>query len=305
MSSVGDPAAFVESTFGIRLKRVGRTEYAGPCPWCGGDDRFHVWDKGTYFCRPGPGHCGKSGWLDSLDGTPLPTPEQRTEWRLARLERQAEEHERRLSALEQMHASTDHIRYHKLLTEQGLGHDYWTAEGMTAKTISRYKLGYCPSCPTAPGFASATIPVTYHGELYNIRHRLLNPANGGKYRPHMAGLPSMIFSADDLRRTAERQILILEGEKKCMVVAQATSMPNIGIMGKQAFKPGWASKLDGWPQVLVCYDPDATEQAVATARLFGKRGRVVTLPVKADDFFTVFQGTASQFNDYIRTARPV
>jgi DNA primase len=46
------------------LKRIGTThggEYAGPCPFCGGNDRFRVWpDQGTtgrFWCRG----CGKTG----------------------------------------------------------------------------------------------------------------------------------------------------------------------------------------------------------------------------------------------------
>lgn len=49
---------------GFNLKRVATThggEYAGPCPWCGGSDRFRVWprekDSGSYWCRG----CGKHG----------------------------------------------------------------------------------------------------------------------------------------------------------------------------------------------------------------------------------------------------
>lgn len=51
----------------IRLKQVARTnggEYAGPCPFCGGCDRFRVWpnqDRGRYWCRV----CGKHG--DAID----------------------------------------------------------------------------------------------------------------------------------------------------------------------------------------------------------------------------------------------
>ena len=52
---------------GISLKKVASTkggEYTGPCPGCGGTDRFHVWpaDKGgegSYWCR----QCEKSGDL--------------------------------------------------------------------------------------------------------------------------------------------------------------------------------------------------------------------------------------------------
>ena len=45
------------------LRKVASThggEYAGSCPWCGGDDRFRVWpyaDRPGYWCR----QCGKTG----------------------------------------------------------------------------------------------------------------------------------------------------------------------------------------------------------------------------------------------------
>lgn len=46
---------------GIALKKMAGTnggEYAGPCPFCGGDDRFRVWpEKNRYWCR----QCKKSG----------------------------------------------------------------------------------------------------------------------------------------------------------------------------------------------------------------------------------------------------
>jgi DNA primase len=50
---------------GFSFKKVSSTgggEYAGSCPWCGGDDRFRLWpgqgDFGTYWCRG----CGRSGY---------------------------------------------------------------------------------------------------------------------------------------------------------------------------------------------------------------------------------------------------
>ncbi len=46
---------------GITTKKAAQTggsEYAGPCPWCGGNDRFRVWPgSGRYWCRG----CGKAG----------------------------------------------------------------------------------------------------------------------------------------------------------------------------------------------------------------------------------------------------
>jgi DNA primase len=49
----------------VELKKVASThggEWTGPCPECGGKDRFHVWpytncEKGSYWCRG----CGKAG----------------------------------------------------------------------------------------------------------------------------------------------------------------------------------------------------------------------------------------------------
>lgn len=43
------------------LRRVASTsggEYAGPCPWCGGRDRFRAWpESGRWWCR----QCGRRG----------------------------------------------------------------------------------------------------------------------------------------------------------------------------------------------------------------------------------------------------
>ena len=38
---------------GFEVSRVTATEYAGACPWCGGEDRFRVWpgDRDRYWCR--------------------------------------------------------------------------------------------------------------------------------------------------------------------------------------------------------------------------------------------------------------
>jgi len=305
MAFPGDPILFVESRFGLELHKVSREEWAGPCIFCGGKDRGRYFLSGRYWCRPGAGHCGKSGWLDELDGADKPTREQMLEWRVAALERQVQEHAQRLTVLEKMHRCADHLAYHRNLSGQNDGLGYWLGEGMTWDTIEKYQLGWCPSCPTYPLSASYTIPVVAGGKLFNIRHRLASTDSGSKYRPHMAGLPSMIFNADDLHRHAERAILVLEGEKKSLMISQETHRPNIAIMGCASFSPAWVSKFDKWRTVLVCLDPDAGEKAAQVAALFGERGRVVSLPAKADDFFARLGGTVDDFAAYLKTAKPV
>jgi len=239
-----------------------------------------------------------------LDGTKPSSEEQRLEWRVAALERQVKEHDERLSTLERMAKCTDHLAYHRNLQANDQALDYWLGEGLYLQTIDRFNLGYCPSCPTYPPSPSFTIPVTYNGRLYNIRHRLQYPKAGSKYRPHMVGLPAMLFNADDLKAKDARRLLVVEGEKKAMIVSQETTLPVVGTMGKQSFKPEWASKAQRFAEVVVCYDPDATEQATATATLFGRRGRVMILPMKADDFFTLGGGGVDEFLYAVKVARP-
>ena len=50
------------------LRRIAVHEYAGPCPFCGGTDRFHVQpDSGRWFCRQCTGEPNQTGWQDAID----------------------------------------------------------------------------------------------------------------------------------------------------------------------------------------------------------------------------------------------
>jgi len=284
-----DPVSYFETQMGVQLKRVSGYEYAGPCPWCGGTDRFHVWrDKGNFWCRPGPGHCGRDGFVDQLTGEKM-TPEERhrlaIESRLAAVERKQREHEQRLSALEQMHRKMYLAdAYHQNVNDTDNGAlAYWASEGIIPETVERFKLGYCSRCPTDHQHRpSYTIPVIIAGKLYNIRHRIKNADNGDKYRPEMAGLPSVLFNADELYNDYE-SLIILEGEKKSIVVSQSGFCNNVAIMGKSGFNAAWRVKFERFKRVYVALDPDALDQAAEIARLFGDRGRVVILPEKIDD----------------------
>ncbi|MEN6374600.1 MAG: primase-helicase zinc-binding domain-containing protein [Smithella sp.] len=58
-----DILALIQQETGLSFKKVAAThggEYAGPCPWCGGNDRFLIWPQykgGRYWCRG----CEKKG----------------------------------------------------------------------------------------------------------------------------------------------------------------------------------------------------------------------------------------------------
>lgn len=303
-----DPVAYIEQTYRIQLKRASGEQYCGPCIFCGGTDRFLVWrDTGNFYCRPGPGHCERKGWIDELTGESL-TPEQRRllalESKQRQMEREQQEQERRLSALEQMHRCTDHLRYHFDMTTDQM--EYWLNEGMTVDTIAAYELGFCPRCPTdRDGRASYTIPVLGHDgqTLVNIRHRLLGANDGNKYRPHMANLGAQLFNAR-FTNTPANSIVVCEGEKKSICLDQY-GFASVGVMGHRSFKREWLEWLNPFPTVYVALDPDAKDSAERLAAMFNGRGRVVDLPVKADDFFTRFGGTKDDFKWFISQGKPI
>jgi len=271
------------------------------CPRCGGEDRFCLFEDSGFWCR----QCGHSGWLDDDKQRPM-TEVELTQIRIRRLEYKQEEHARRLSALEKIHEMM-HVAdfyYHNLTNKNNNAFEYWLTEGMKIETIDKYKLGYCSRCMTdKERRASYTIPVIIHERLYNIRHRLIGADSGDKYRPQMAGLPTVLFNADNLYGDSD-SIIIVEGEKKSIVTAQA-GFPNVGLMGKQGFKPEWASKFARFKTVYVALDPDATQQAIEIAGLFNERGRVVILPKKIDDMLTEYNATPDDIRWFIKMGKPV
>lgn len=224
----------------------------------------------------------------------------RLEARVKALERKQQENERRLNALERMGRCQDHISYNRLLDRTPEARAWWHDEGIDDASIARYSLGYCPRCPMDyEGRASYTIPVVNSGQLFNIRHRLAT-SGSDKYRPHISGLPSTLFNLDLVRGYDEP--LIVEGEKKSVVLAQH-GLPNCAIMGQHNFKIEWFSYFGAAKVVYVALDPDAIESAFRLAKLFDGRGRVVNLPVKADEFFYKHGGDVDDFWGFVKVAR--
>ena len=257
-----DYVAVVERHFGIRLKQVSANEWRSlnGCPQCGdggkgsNSDRFRVFidDHPLVWCR----RCGYTAFIDNLDKDSKPTQAEINERRLRSLEQAREEHERRLSALERMAQSQDHIWYHKRMT--GEHREYWHSEGMLDETIENFMLGYCPLCHTDKEHRpSYTIPVFSGGNLVNIRHRLIGGDQSDKYRPHMSGLGAQLFNTQSLSGPFDT-VVLWEGEKKTIVMQQyMCHLANVGTMGKRTFKNEWIELLRGFKEVIIAFDPDA------------------------------------------------
>jgi len=286
--------------------RIKNTEEAcGPCPvpGCGlaTDDGFLIFASGYFFCRPGK----HDGWLDDDRPRTLSVEQiaiRRQEANIKRMERQQQEQNRRIAALEQMARCTDHLTYHDNLNEPA--YQWWTEQGMKAETIEQYKLGYCPHCPTDREHrASYTLPIFDNTGrvLWNIRHRLNGQAQD-KYRPHLAGLGTQLANSHVLKGADYG--LIVEGAKKAVCISQY-GFPAVGVMGKRGvFHREWLNWFPNGP-IYVALDPDAQENAERLGAGLAKTGKTVyvaSFPCKPDDWF-IDGGNAYDFYKYLKYAR--
>lgn len=286
---------------GLEFKRKTSGEASSTCPFCkqAVNDGFLIFANNGYLCRK----CGVIGWIDDDQKRNALTPQEIEQIKQRAQYHKQTEREKRQAAIDLMASCEDHIRYHEQLKADSM-ECLWYQEGMTDALIDEYRLGICYKCPTKRDRSSLAIPVVNGGWLVNIRHRLITDG-GDKYRPHRANLGNTLFGADDVYSDSESSILIVEGEKKRIIVKSQLGGRVVGTMGKSGFRRAWASRFTHIDEVLICLDPDALDKAREMATWFDDRARIVDVPVKSDDFFTRYHGTAEQFREFLKMARRI
>lgn len=278
-------------------KKRTANEWSAACPFCGqGEDRFRFWpnDK-NFWCR----RCDTRGFVSDTDTLAFDRATW-LKWQAQEAERKHQEELKRLDLLDRLNRDNKTILYHEQMKDR----QFWYDKGLLDETIDWFELGYCPSCPTAPGRPSYTIPVMYMGRLYNIRHRLVNSDDKGKYRPEMAGLPAAMFNADTLKGPGG-YVALVEGEIKTMVLEQ-WGISAIGIPGAACFKSKWLSLFPKTKVVFIALDPGQEEQAKSIGYMFKNAGipaRVCRFKVKPDDFLVIGENTKEDFMRKLHAGR--
>ena len=211
----------------VALRKHTRRELCGPCPKCGGRDRFFVaadyW--GCRQCETGGDAIAYMMWLHNVDfleavamlapnapvrstpapaRTPAPPPVQSRAW----IERMTKVMGACVAAL---------------LHTANAGADYLTARGLTPATWQAFGIGY-----DAKRNAIA-LPWFRRGELWGVRYRLLNPPpNADKLISELDSMfAGLLFGGmalplrPDSPLLAQRSLLIVEGEINAMSVWQA------------------------------------------------------------------------------------
>ena len=268
----------------VPLHQHAAGEYAGPCPVCGGKDRFVVFTEGNSWCR----RCHHRVWWDDS--------RQNDKEAIARRAKLAERKQR---AAQVMKKCNDWVGYWEACRADESLLALWEKHGISREEVMQWGLGWSPRCPLAPEYASLTIPVFYQGVLLDIRHRLLDaPTPVGKYRSHMRHLASTLFNADVLSRGGST--LVVEGEKKAIILSRAhptvVSIPgaNSGftlLAHVQQLEAGTDIRF------LIGLDPNAEEQGAELAGKVRQSGFPATLlffPEKPDDFLLQMGDNAVQ-----------
>jgi len=316
-------------------------EWSGPCPFCGGQDRFSVQPyhqpEARWLCR----NCTAGKWQDiiefvqrrdgskftdavndlfgdnvkiAIDPQELAQLKEKQQVAIKAQERatQVEYQERRQS----LHDSGIWQEYHANLDKLGR-RELWHERGLSDYFIDLYRLGYSPAFQFGDErHPTLTIPTWRAGKVVGLSHRALadNP-QGGKYRPEQAGLGKALFFADPDVTGMSGKVLLLEGEIKTMVtfshIYAATPQQThplykyelVGIAGT-SFKKSWIAEFERATEIIICLDPDATDKAKKIADALGsERCKITELPAKIDDLINLGALDMDTLSQYVEGAR--
>jgi len=293
----------------VDLKKISTTkggEWAGPCPVCGGDDRFRVWpERERFWCRK----CGISGdaiqyvretkslgfkeaknflgkgdfaegkprVVDANDYFQKPTPA----WTDA--------------AGKIMSICQRNFKHPKASGVVG----YLNGRGITNELIEKYGLGYCPVSAESNGLwipSGILIPWIVDGNVWAIRVRLADGDESGfKYKSvcwskssrRAGNVQGGVLLAFGLNQLDGRSLLVaVEGEFDAMVLKKyAGDLADIITLGSCSsnVKLPLMKYLMKYNRILVAYDNDESGQDGARkAAGMSMKMKNVKLPGKGD-----------------------
>lgn len=270
---------------GTPLRRVASTnggEYAGPCPFCGGRDRFRVWPtppdgKPRWWCR----QCGQHGdaidFLRERDGLTYRQA-------LERLGYVHSEHASRVpdgqqSCRTSLKTVADRPTWDAAAALAVVGEceaALWTPAGdrardwlhartLTDDTLRAWRIGYNPTDRTMHGLfvpRGIVIPCFVDGAVQYVKVRRPVPGVPGPKYQQVAGGKAALFGLDGL--TGKTTAIICEAELDAILVHQeAGDLVDVVALGSKSARPAlpWLSRLLGCTRWLLAIDGDADDAA--------------------------------------------
>lgn len=331
--SIGPLPAELQRWSYLNPVQRGPHEWVSACPQCGDaghrgrgrPDRFRMWDSHN---KPGVnarGKCRQCEFFEWADEDHRPTEAERAQAQQERrvwAEAKARRQRLRLAALarsglvaklaEQRRSNPEAIRL-------------WSDEhGIAEGEQEAFSLGWTPnhsywfdrqrhlsSALSIPVFAGT-------GEPINIHYRLLDaPPEHGKYR-YTAGLTPPLYVLRPEHPFNNQSVIVVEGAKKAIVVGLRLGH-EYSVVGLPSANPnpGILEPLSTARCLYVVLDPDAFVTPKVMPGQPARRSllrrllpslpspyRIVKMPVKPDDFFWKYGGSADDFRAYLALSRP-
>jgi DNA primase len=264
-----------------RAAGTGGGEFGGPCPWCGGEDRFRVWPlhssgRARYWCR----RCERAGddidLLRELKGLSFREAAAAVGQAADHIRPEGSQRKRLRDALHpptpawQAKAEVVAIAAAAALWQPGgrRALDYLRRRGLADDTIRAARLGYvAKDLYTVPGEwglpedhrnvwvpRGVVIPWRACGSTWRVNVR--RPVGEPKYCGP-AGAASALYGADGLRRGLP--VVLVEGEFDALAVAQEVGDLVCTVATGSthgARHPRWKRLLATAPVVLIAFDED-------------------------------------------------
>jgi len=264
------------------IKKVATTnggEYAGPCPFCGGRDRFRVQPNARPFplwmCRK----CTDSRW-DTIIGYVAMREHLDTRKDLHEIvkritgnnflqlqpqaKRDPEPEPAKIAPGEEWQKTAEKIVNNCIdrLWDEKSGRkalEYLRKRGIKDQTIDDFRLGYSPGIKIDDLWVpkGITIPAITAGEIWYIKIRLPAKPGEAKYTQVKGSRPA-IYNGDWLR--GSDIALFCEGEFDCMIAHQELNqyLP-CATLGSATTTPDlviWYSYITPLKKILACHDND-------------------------------------------------
>jgi DNA primase len=296
-----DLFAIIRSTTPLKKVSIsGGGEYAGPCPFCGGTDRFRVQPNNhRWLCR----YCTEGKWdsvigfiarFHHLDpkkytdlveickqatGGVLPSSDvMRVDIEVPAYSAPGEEWQ---EAAQEIISTCRQ----NLLAEVGVkALDYLRSRGLKDETIERFQLGYSTGVEIHGLWVprGIVIPCVVAGKTWYLKVRLASKPGEKKYTCVSGSRTAAIFNADDLY--GMETALFCEGEFDCMISTQELGdvLPSV-TFGSATNHPDlatWGPYLLPLRLIYSAYDSDkaGTNGSLALSDMAGDRVKLVLVP---------------------------
>jgi hypothetical protein len=302
-------------------ERIRGKEWSSSCPKCGGlphshgefPDRFRMWTK-SKIGKPF-GWCRACNYKWTSERDYKPDPAKIEQWRQERIAEEKRIKEDAETAIKHLTDSHKWDEYYSWLKVDKTASAYWTGAGIVDEFWwGEWKLGFDPmhsfwfdggECGwvehRTPTATIATRDIS--GRIINIKHRLLNPFDGIKYRMEYKTNTEPVFIANlDLLKGAD-YVLKCEGEKKAAVTWLTFDSPKVQAYGLPKSPSNEMLEAIKGKIVIDILDPDIKDNKRTREAYKDIDYRVMRLPMKIDDMILSAKLTKEDLRGMMKQAR--